>query len=92
MAGAGARLSSRLLSSMVVAVVPSLAVLVELSGTEVLVEEVSTRSMLVVGLLTTLVPVVPGVEEPVVPWLELLPVVSGVDSADVPRLEPAEVP
>jgi hypothetical protein len=59
-------------------------VLVELPGTVVLVVEVSTRLTLVVELLATLtlvelsslVPVVAGVEEPVVPRLELLAVVA----------------
>jgi hypothetical protein len=55
-------------------------VLVELPGTVVLVVDVSTRLTLVVELLATLVPVEPssvmpvvaGVEAPVVPRLELL--------------------
>jgi hypothetical protein len=74
--GAGPRVSTRLLSSTDVLVVSSMLVLVELPGTVVLVVDVSTRLTLVVELFSTLVPVVPSVDEPVVPRLELLAVVA----------------
>jgi hypothetical protein len=51
-------------------------VLVELPVRVVLVVDVSTRLTLVVEPLATLVPVVAGAEELVVPRLELLPAVA----------------